>query len=108
MKPQNHIGKLILLLFLALPVAAHAQTTAKEFCDRASAKMDKGDADGAIACCNRAIELDAKNANAYAIRARAEDIKSDFDAATADSNHAIDFDSRIAVAYRIPGTRMFE
>ena len=29
MKPQNHIGKLILLLFLALPVAAHAQTTTK-------------------------------------------------------------------------------
>ncbi len=30
MNPQHHIGKLILLLCLALPLAAHAETTAKE------------------------------------------------------------------------------
>ena len=46
MNPQNHIGKLILLLCLALPVAAHAQTTPEEYYKSGNATIEKRDWEG--------------------------------------------------------------
>src|SRR6266446_5748881 len=75
------------------------QNPAEDFFNSAQAKSAKGDLDGAIADCNRAIGLDSKYAKAYRNRGVAKAGKGDLDGAIADYNRAIELDSKYADAY---------
>jgi tetratricopeptide (TPR) repeat protein len=71
--------------------------------NRGVAKRRKGDYDGAIADCSKAIELDPKYAFAYNSRGAAKDHKGDYDGAIADFSKAIEFDPKYANAYNNRG-----
>jgi len=71
--------------------------------DRGRVKFDLNDFPGAIADCDHAIELDAKNADAYVARGEAKRWLKDFGAATADFNQAIELDPKNALAYSYRG-----
>ena len=90
-------------LCLALPVAAQAQTSAKDYCERGSAKLDKDDMDGAIAEFNRAIILDPKNSEAFCGRGRAKCASGYINAALADLNRAIELNPKNSEAFRDRG-----
>ena len=93
---------LILVAFLfalTLRGVAFGQQTAEDFVDRGVAKGKKGDLDGAIADCTKAIELNPKSAVAYSIRGLAKGKKGDLDGAMADCNQAIELDPKCADAY---------
>jgi tetratricopeptide (TPR) repeat protein len=62
-------------------------------------KVDKGALDGAIADCNRAIELNPKLAGAYLNRGSAKAYKGDTDNAIADFNRALQLNPKLAPAY---------
>ena len=100
---QNLLAKGILLLCLAWPVVAQAQTTAKEFVASGVAKRLKHDYDGAIAAYTRAIEMDPAYAGAYARRGNAELLKGDYAAADADIERAIELDPNDAYGYTSRG-----
>jgi tetratricopeptide (TPR) repeat protein len=88
------------LLALYLPSSVHGQTTsAVDYYNRAHAKSDKGDYDGAIADLNRAIELDPKYASAYNNRGLAKQGKGDLDGAIADWTRAIELNPKLVPAY---------
>src|SRR6266545_4106810 len=76
---------------------------AEGFLNRASARRFNGDADGAIADYNRAIELDPKNASAFNSRGMIKKSKGDLDGAIADFNSAIELNEKLAIAYKNRG-----
>ena len=59
----------------------------------------KGEYDKAIADCDRAIELDPKDAMAYYGRGQAYDIKGEYDKAIADYNQAVKNRPKVAAFY---------
>ncbi len=98
MKPAHPIGKWILLLSLTLPVAAHAQTSAEDYCNHGRNKFLRGDFDGAIADDTSAIELDPKYADAFADRGHAKQAKGDNVGAIADYSRLIELEPKSAFA----------
>ena len=66
-------------------------------------KVDKGDYQGAIADCNKAIELDPKYTKAYGNRGIAKYELGDNQGAIADYNKAIELDPKNAKAYHNRG-----
>ena len=71
-------------------------------CGAIESNIDKfiaQDYDGAIADCNKAIEIDPQNPAAYANRAMSEYEKKDYDAAIADDNRAIELNPQDASNY---------
>ena len=61
---------ILLAASLTFPTFGFAETTSKgaaAYNNRGSAKVNKGDVDGAIADLNRALQLDSKAASAYVI-----------------------------------------
>jgi lipoprotein NlpI len=71
--------------------------------DRGWAKFAVWDFDGAIADCDKAIELNENDADAHDARGAARRLLKDFDAATADFNQAIEIDPKNALAYSYRG-----
>ena len=118
---------ILLAASLTFPTFGFAETTSKgaaAYNNRGSAKVNKGDVDGAIADFNRALQLDPKLAKAYMNRGIAKrekydriaygavDVflpdydlgtpkiqKGDLDSAIADFNHALQLDPKNAQAY---------
>ena len=82
---------LILSVFFAFACTNH-----KKNCFN---KADKGDYQGAIAECNKAIELDPKDAKAYNNRGYAKRNLGDNQGAIADYNKAIELDPKDATTY---------
>lgn len=97
---------LILIWTLAVPVF-FAQTTDAEFYDRGSARLVKGNLDGAVADYSKAIELNPKHTEAYYNRGRAYSVKGDFAAAIADYSKVIELDAKHAGAYYNRGSGRF-
>jgi len=95
--------KSILIIFILLtPFLAHAQT-AEEYFKQGVTKIDNGDYDGAIENFNKVIELDPKNAKAYAGRGNAKGIFGDNKGAIQDYNKAIELNPNYADAYNNRG-----
>ena len=80
-------------LTLGLPNPADA------FVIRGTARASKGDVDGAISDCNRAIKADPNHALAYNNRANDYILKRDWKSALADANKAVSLDPNLALAY---------
>ena len=62
-------------------------------------KINEGDLQGAIADCNKAIEVDPKDARAYRYRGHAKEDLGDLQGAIADYNKAIEVDPKDAYGY---------
>ena len=75
-----------------------APSTAADYVNRGVVRYGKGDADGAIADFNKAIEIDPKSAEAYYDRGNLRRAKSDLDGAIADYTKAIEIDPQYANA----------
>src|SRR6516164_5453076 len=91
-------------IFVALSLsvvlsARIAQTSAVDYFNRGIVEKANGDLDGAIADCNRAIELDPKDPMARKYRGVAKKEKGDLDGAIADYNRAIELGPKFAAAY---------
>lgn len=69
----------------------------------ANAKMNRGDYDGAIADCDRAIALDPDDPGGCNIRGMSKWRKGDHDDAIADFDRAIELDPEHGMAYHIRG-----
>lgn len=96
-------GKSLLLgASLLFPTFGIAETAA-DYNNSGIAKLKKGDIDGAIADCSRALKLDPKFADAYTNRGIAKVRKDDFDGAIADYSRALKLDPKFAAAYRRRG-----
>ncbi len=80
-------------LTLGLPNPADA------FVIRGTARASKGDVDGAISDCNRAIKADPNHALAYNNRANDYILKRNWKSALADANKAVSLDPNLALAY---------
>jgi Flp pilus assembly protein TadD len=68
-------------------------------CSRSAAHIKKGETDQALSDCNQAIQLDPKNAMAYANRCAAHFNKDEADLALSDCNQAIQLDPKNAMAF---------
>ena len=66
---------------------------------RGTARASKGDVDGAISDCNRAIKADPNHALAYNNRANDYILKRNWKSALADANKAVSLDPNLALAY---------
>ncbi|MBV8587437.1 MAG: tetratricopeptide repeat protein [Verrucomicrobia bacterium] len=84
---------------MLLPTSVSAQNDAGDYSKRAQNELLEENYDGAIADCDKAIQLDPNNAGPYKIRAEAKDGKGDYDGAIADCNQAIQLDPKSASAY---------
>ncbi len=93
------VAVLALALVFVVGAVAGAQATADELVARAKVKYDAEDTDGCIADCNKAIELDPKNTEAYCTRALAKVGGGDLDGALADCNKAVELKPRDSAAY---------
>lgn len=93
---MKHLSSLLFLsLFSLLAPCSWAQTpaSAKDFVDKCLALYKHQDWDEAIAACSKAIELDPKSRDAYAMRATIlRDGKGNLDGAIADFDKAIEID----------------
>jgi len=98
-----HLSLLWALLAFVSACATPPPTTAAGFKASAATKFDKGDFDGAIADCTKAIALAAMDTEAYFYRARAKESNNDFDGAIADYDKVIQLDPNNAVAYNDRG-----
>ncbi|MBI3725585.1 protein kinase, partial [bacterium] len=78
--------------------------SASELVSRARARIDRKEYDAAIADCARAIELDPKNAKAWASRGEARNQKGDHEGGIADCTRAIALDARLVLAWSTRGT----
>ena len=76
------------LFFSVFASRGVCQTTAVDFFNRAAGKYGKGDLDGAIADCTRAIELNPKYAHAYYNRGITKKAEGDLEGANADLDSA--------------------
>jgi len=85
-----------LLLALVTTSCAHR---AIDFCQRGYAKAAKGDLDGAIADCTKAVKLKPDYGDAYCGRGNARGDKGDLDGAIADFSKAIEVNPRYYRAY---------
>jgi tetratricopeptide (TPR) repeat protein len=83
----------------AAPPVSHSALTAQEFFERANARADKGDWDGAIADYSEAILLNPQSAAAFNNRGNARADKGDLDGAIADYNEVIRLDPQFANAF---------
>jgi tetratricopeptide (TPR) repeat protein len=81
------------------PINMLAQNDAADYARRAQTELVRDNYDGAIADCDKAIQLDPNNANAYKIRGEAKERKGDYDGAIADCDKAIQLDPQSASAY---------
>src|SRR5580700_6899245 len=81
---------LALLAALTLPGCGFSPHSAENFVNRAIARDSKGDLDGSIADCTKAIELNPKFFIAYDNRGNAKRAKGDLDGAIDDYSKAIE------------------
>lgn len=100
------------VLVLVPTVAAFGQQSANQeanaqnavaYSNLANAKLGKGDLDGAIADCDRAIQLDPKLPGAYINRGYAKLRKGELDAAIADCDQAIKLNPKLDLAFNDRG-----
>ncbi len=87
---------------VSVPVAIElsaAEQTAEEFYNQAREKYDKGDYQGAIEACDRAIGLNPNYVDAYIGRGNARDDSGDRQGAIADYDQALKIDPNYAFAY---------
>jgi len=91
------------------PQHSFGKQTAEDFFLQGVTKDKAGDLDGAIADCDRALQLNPNFAAAYNCRGTAKDIKGDIDGAITDLNQAIQVNPKDADAYHelvaVYGTR---
>jgi tetratricopeptide (TPR) repeat protein len=99
MKSRRLFHLVLFLAWFAFVSMLSAQTTANDYIASAKAKFDKGNFNGAIADCTKAIELNSNNAEAYDGRGFAKNTKGDFDGAIADYDKAIERNPNYALAY---------
>ena len=85
-------------------MSAAARASKSAYVNRAVARKSTGDADEAIADCNRALEIKPDIAEAYNNRGTAKDMKGDVDGAIADYSKAIELDPAYVSAYSNRGT----
>ena len=72
---------------------------AKKYLDSAQIKYDRGDYTGAIADCDKAIELEPNFALAYHARGFAKAKLKEYEGAIKDYDKAIELDPKLAGAY---------
>ncbi len=88
---KHRLWLALLLLSSACPAVAEnaPNAGAENLCKQARARYDLGDWDGAIALCNRAIEMDSRWPQAYQLRGWAKSGKNDYDSALKDFDKVI-------------------
>ena len=94
---------IIALCLLASTSLAQTPSPAKELVGRCLQKFEQNDKDGALADCTKAIELDARSVDAYAVRATILTEKRNFEGAIADLDKVLALDPRNANVYRLRG-----
>jgi tetratricopeptide (TPR) repeat protein len=70
-----------------------------DYYNRGVRKQEKGDLDGAIADCTKAIELDPRDAESHVNRASAKRRKGDLEGALADCTQALELNPKLIEAY---------
>lgn len=93
----------IALCLLASASWAQTSSPAKELARSCLEKYKQNDKDGAMADCTKAIELDARSADAYAVRAAILLEKGNFEGVIADLDKALMLDPRNPNVYRTRG-----
>lgn len=83
------VGLLLLVLF-AQPAPGQTTQTAEGYLNRGIALLQKGDASGALTDLTRAIELNPKLADAFALRAEIRSRRGDLEGAIADYDKVIE------------------
>lgn len=102
-------GSSLIILPLRAPSSAPGAepATSAEFAERAYARTNAGDLDGALADFERALALDPKNDHAYANRSATRMLRGDPDGAMADCTQALALNPRNAMAYANRGIIKF-
>lgn len=93
---------LLLALIAFVGLSATAQTS-KEYTQKGRELIDKHDYMEAILNLNKAVELDAKNSNAYFFRANLKEKFEDLHGAMKDYNFSIEANAKFADAYYARG-----
>jgi tetratricopeptide (TPR) repeat protein len=81
------------------PINLLAQNDSADYTKRAQTELYEGNYDAAIVDCNKAIQLDPNNADAYKIMGWAKARKGEYDGAITDCDKAIQLDPQSASAY---------
>jgi tetratricopeptide (TPR) repeat protein len=89
------------LAFNSRVIERYPRTAATAYANRAAARLQAGDVDGARRDSTDAITIDASNARAYFNRATAGMLSGRPDEALADSNRAIALDPALAASYEL-------
>lgn len=99
------LSSLLLISLCLFASASWAQTSspAKEVARSCLEKYKQNDKDGALADCTKAIELDARSTDSYAVRAVIFAEKGNFEGAIADLDKALVLDPRNPNLYRVRG-----
>ena len=95
---MRHFILLILLFLFVSGTVAYGQAapaSAEDYFNRSNTRYDKGDVDGAIVDYSKAIELNPKYANAYALRGLIKLQQGKDTEAQPDIDTAIQLDSRL-------------
>lgn len=103
---MKRLPSLLIISLCLFASASRAQTSgspAKELARSCLEKYKQNDKDGAMADCAKAIELDARSADAYALRAVMLAEKRDFEGALNDLDKALALDPRNPNLYRLRG-----
>lgn len=80
-------------------VLLHEQRADLPYVNRGSARLDRGDAEGALADFTQALKVNPKSVDAYNNRGQLRQMKGDLDGAMADYTQALAIDDRVYEAY---------
>lgn len=103
---MKHVSSLLFLYLVLFVSSSWAQTpsSAKDFASSCTSRFKQQDWDGAMADCNKAIELNPHAADGYIVRSLIlGNIKGNLDGAIADLDKAVEIDPNNSLLYKLRG-----